>query len=140
VPLADEEFATLAEGAALNAMVTMLIVVALLWLALRSARLIVAILATLLVGMAVTAAFGLFVYGAFNLISVAFAVLFIGLGVDFGIQFCVCYRAKRHLHDDLQLALRAAGSEVGVPLALAGASTAAGFYAFLPPITAAYRN
>ncbi len=132
VPLADEEFATLAEGAALNAIVTMLIVVALLWLALRSARLIIAILATLLVGMAVTAAFGLFVYGAFNLISVAFAVLFIGLGVDFGIQFCVCYRAKRHLHDDLQLALRDAGSEVGVPLALAGASTAAGFYAFLP--------
>jgi hopanoid biosynthesis associated RND transporter like protein HpnN len=132
VPLADEEFATLAEGAALNAIVTMLIVVALLWLALRSARLIVAILATLLVGMAVTAAFGLFVYGAFNLISVAFAVLFIGLGVDFGIQFCVCYRAKRHLHDDLQFALRDAGSEVGVPLALAGASTAAGFYAFLP--------
>ena len=82
--------------------------------------------------MAVTAAFGLFVYGAFNLISVAFAVLFIGLGVDFGIQFCICYRAKRHLHDDLQLALRDAGAEVGVPLALAGASTAAGFYAFLP--------
>ena len=132
VPLADEEFATLAEGAALNAIVTMLIVVVLLWMALRSARLIIAILATLLVGMAVTAAFGLFVYGAFNLISVAFAVLFIGLGVDFGIQFCVCYRAKRHLHDDLRLALREAGSEVGVPLALAGASTAAGFYAFLP--------
>ena len=82
--------------------------------------------------MAITAAFGLFVYHAFNLISVAFAVLFIGLGVDFGIQFCVCYRAKRHLHDDLQRALRDAGAEVGVPLALAGASTAAGFYAFLP--------
>jgi len=132
VPLADEEFATLAEGAALNALVTMLIVIALLWVALRSGRLIAAILITLLVGMAVTAAFGLFVYGAFNLISVAFAVLFIGLGVDFGIQFCICYRAKRHLHDDLQSALRAAGAEVGVPLALAGASTAAGFYAFLP--------
>ena len=132
VPLADEEFATLAEGAALNAVVTMLVVVFLLWLALRSGRLILAILMTLLVGMAVTAAFGLFVYGAFNLISVAFAVLFIGLGVDFGIQFCICYRAKRHLHDDLRLALRDAGAEVGVPLALAGASTAAGFYAFLP--------
>ena len=132
VPLADEEFATLAEGAALNAVVTLLIVVFLLWLALRSGRLIVAILITLLVGVVVTAAFGLFVYGAFNLISVAFAVLFIGLGVDFGIQFCVCYRAKRHLHDDLQSALHDAGAEVGVPLALAGASTAAGFYAFLP--------
>ena len=132
VPLADEEFATLAEGAGFNAVVTMLVVVVLLWVALRSGRLIVAILLTLLVGMAVTAAFGLFVYGAFNLISVAFAVLFIGLGVDFGIQFCICYRAKRHLHDDLRSALREAGGEVGVPLALAGASTAAGFYAFLP--------
>ncbi len=137
VPLADEEFATLAEGAALNAVVTMLVVVVLLWVALRSGRLIVAILASLMVGMAITAAFGLFVFGAFNLISVAFAVLFIGLGVDFGIQFCICYRAKRHLHDDLQQALREAGAEVGVPLALAGASTAAGFYAFLPT---AYRG
>jgi hopanoid biosynthesis associated RND transporter like protein HpnN len=132
VPLADEEFATLAEGAALNAVVTMLVVVALLWLALRSGRLIIAILISLFVGMAVTSAFGIFVYGAFNLISVAFAVLFIGLGVDFGIQFCICYRAKRHLHDDLPLALREAGAEVGMPLALAAASTAAGFYAFLP--------
>ena len=132
VPLADEEFATLAEGAALNAVVTLLVVIFLLWWALRSVRLILAILITLLIGMAVTAAFGLYVYGAFNLISVAFAVLFIGLGVDFGIQFCTCYRAKRFLHNDLQRALRDAGAEVGVPLALAGASTAAGFYAFLP--------
>ncbi len=132
VPLADEEFATLAEGAALNGVVAMLVVVILLWLAVRSGRLIVAILLSLLAGMVVTAAFGLLVYGAFNLISVAFAVLFIGLGVDFGIQFCVCYRAKRHLHDNLQLALREAGAEVGVPLALAAASTAAGFYSFLP--------
>ena len=137
VPLADEEFATLAEGAGLNAIVTMLVVIALLWVALRSVRIIVAILASLTVGMAITAAFGLFVYGAFNLISVAFAVLFIGLGVDFGIQFCICYRAKRHYYHDLQRALGEAGAEVGVPLALAGASTAAGFYAFLPT---AYRG
>ncbi|HQR53283.1 MAG TPA: MMPL family transporter [Burkholderiales bacterium] len=132
VPLADEEFATLAEGAALNGAVTLLVVVALLWLALHSGRMILAILLSLAVGMAITAAFGLKVYGAFNLISVAFAVLFVGLGVDFGIQFCVCYRAKRHLHDDLTLALRDAATEVGPPLALAAASTAAGFYAFLP--------
>src|SRR5947207_1073950 len=41
VPLADEEFATLADGAALNASIMILAVVALLWLALRSWRLIV---------------------------------------------------------------------------------------------------
>ena len=33
--------------------------------------------------------------GALNLISVAFAVLFVGLGVDFGIQFSVRYRDER---------------------------------------------
>ena len=34
--------------------------------------------------------------GALNMISVAFAVLFVGLGVDFAIQFSVRYRAERH--------------------------------------------
>jgi hopanoid biosynthesis associated RND transporter like protein HpnN len=132
VPLADEEFATLADRAALNATLVILAVVGLLWLALRSWRPIIAILLSLAAGLIVTAAFGLLLYGAFNLISVAFAVLFVGLGVDFGIQFCVCYRANRHAVGDLQLALRAAGAEIGGALALAAAAVAIGFYAFFP--------
>jgi hopanoid biosynthesis associated RND transporter like protein HpnN len=131
-PLADEEFATLADGAALNAMIMLVAVVVLLWIALRSWRLIVAIMLSLCVGLIVTTAFGLIMFGTLNLISIAFAVLFVGLGVDFGIQFCVCYRARRHACDDLRLALRDAGGEVGGALALAAASIAAGFYAFLP--------
>jgi hopanoid biosynthesis associated RND transporter like protein HpnN len=132
VPLADEEFGTLAEGALLNASVMMLAIVVLLWIALRSLRLVAGILLSLAVGLMVTAAIGLIAFGAFNLISVAFAVLFVGLGVDFCIQFCICYRAKRYARGDLHLALRDAGGEVGGALALAAASTAAGFYAFLP--------
>jgi hopanoid biosynthesis associated RND transporter like protein HpnN len=89
-------------------------------------------LSSLLLGLVVTAAFGLAAIGPFNLISVAFAVLFVGLGVDFGIQYCVRYRAERHARGDLQTALQAAAAGVGAPLALAAASTAAGFYAFLP--------
>jgi hypothetical protein len=132
VPLADEEFATLAEGVALNATIMLVAVALLLWIALRSWRLIAAILLSLGVGLIVTTAFGLIVFGSLNLISVAFAVLFVGLGVDFGIQFCVCYRAKRYAGDDLHLALRDAGGEIGGALALAAVSIAAGFYAFLP--------
>jgi uncharacterized protein len=132
VPLADEEFGTLAEAALLNASAMMLAIVVLLWIALRSLRLVAAILLSLAVGLMVTAAIGLLAFGAFNLISVAFAVLFVGLGVDFCIQFSVCYRAKRYARGDLLLALRDAGGEVGGALALAAASTAAGFYAFLP--------
>ena len=132
VPLADEEFATLAENAVLNVSLMMMALVVLLWMALHSLRMTAAILISLAVGLIVTAAFGLLVFGTFNLISVAFAVLFVGLGVDFGIQFCVCYRAKRLARGDLHVALRDAGGEVGGALALAAAATAAGFYAFVP--------
>jgi hopanoid biosynthesis associated RND transporter like protein HpnN len=132
IPLADEEFGTLAEGALRNALVTIGAVALLLWLGLRSARIIFAILFTLGCGLAMTAAFGLLAVGRFNLISVAFAVLFVGLGVDLGIQFAVRYRAERHARGDLHQALRAAGAGVGSSLALAAAAIAAGFYAFLP--------
>jgi uncharacterized protein len=132
VPLADEEFGTLADGALRNALLTVLAVALLLWLGLRSGRIIFAILATLGVGLVLTAAFGLLAVGRFNLISIAFAVLFVGLGVDLGIQFGVRYRAERHARDDLQAALGAAGAGVGGSLALAAAAIAAGFYAFLP--------
>ena len=95
VPLSDEEFSTIADGAALNGMVTIVVVLLILWLALRQARIIFAVLVNLAVGLSFTAAAGLAMVGALNLISVAFAVLFIGLGVDFGIQFSVRYRAER---------------------------------------------
>ena len=132
VPLADEEFATLAQGAARNGILTLLTVVGLLWLCLRSARIIGAILVTLLVGLLLSAAFGVLFVGAFNLISIAFAVLFVGLGVDLGIQFSIRYRAERHERGDLESALVAAGTSVGSSLALAAASIAVGFFAFLP--------
>ncbi|MGH6714857.1 MAG: MMPL family transporter, partial [Bradyrhizobium sp.] len=95
-------------------------------------KIIVAVLFSLLVGLAATAALGLAIVGSFNLISIAFFVLFVGLGVDFGIQFSVRYRAERHEGDDLRLALLSAAQKAGDPLALAAAATAVGFFAFLP--------
>jgi hopanoid biosynthesis associated RND transporter like protein HpnN len=70
--------------------------------------------------------------GALNMISVAFAVLFVGLGVDFGIQFSVRYRAERHDKPELLPALDQAAEKIGVPLTLAAAAVAAGFLSFLP--------
>ena len=132
VAIADEEYATLNEGAVVNTTATIVVVLTILWLALRSPRIIVAVFISLLVGLSVTAAIGLAIVGALNLISVAFAVLFIGLGVDFGIQFSVRYRAERHEVDDLHQALINTAKHVGAPLTLAAAATAAGFLSFLP--------
>jgi hypothetical protein len=70
--------------------------------------------------------------GELNPISVAFAALFVGLGIDFGIQFAVRYRADRFEQPDLANAIRAAARGVGWSLSLAAISLVAGFFAFLP--------
>src|SRR6185437_6197083 len=116
VPMADEEFATVQQGALVNGIAAVIIVLTILWLALKSARIILAVFINLFVGLSITAALGLMMVGALNMISVAFAVLFVGLGVDFGIQFSVRYRAERHDIPELLSALARAAEKVGVPL------------------------
>jgi len=132
VPLADEEFATLQENAGLMGLAMLLMVTTCLWFAVHSIRIIGCILATLVTGLVITTALGLGVVHVFNIISIAFIALFVGLGVDFAIQFSVRYRAERHAMGDLTKALRCAGRGVGTPLALAAAATAAGFFSFIP--------
>jgi uncharacterized protein len=132
VQLADEEFATLAEGADLISIVMMLALITILWLAVRSKRHVFAILVSTLIGLVLTAALGLLTFGRFNLISVAFIALFVGLGVDFAIQVSVRCRAERLTHPTLKAALPAALQGVGGALTLAAAAIAAGFLAFLP--------
>ena len=111
---------------------TLLLVGLVLWLALKKARIILAVFVNLLIGLLLTAAVGLWMVGALNLISVAFAVLFVGLGVDFGIQFCVRYRSERHACDEPDAALLATARGMAGPLVLAAASIATAFYSFLP--------
>jgi uncharacterized protein len=134
VPMADEEFSTIKENAGINATATIAIVLFILWLALRWFRIIFAVFVSLAIGLAITAAAGMLMVGTLNLISVYFAVLFVGLGVDFGLQFSVRYRAERHSVDDLRMALLEAGSRAGAPLTLAALATAAGFLSFLPTV------
>ena len=132
VPISDEEFATVKEGALVNGIGTVIIVLIILWFALKSARIITSVFVALTAGLAITAALGFALVGSLNLISVAFFVLFVGLGVDFCIQYSVRYRDERHNGDTLNDALIDAGKNVGGPLTLAAAATAAGFLAFLP--------
>jgi hopanoid biosynthesis associated RND transporter like protein HpnN len=132
VTMNDEQFGTIKENAVRNGLITLAIVAFILWLALRSGRLMAAIAVNLFVGLAMTAALGLFMVGAYNLISVYFSVLFVGIGVDFGIQFSVRYRSERHDNDNLAKAIQSASFHVGAPLTLAAFATAAGFLSFLP--------
>ena len=132
VPLTDEEFASLADRAIPMLIAMLAAVVVTLWFATRSVLVTAAIMACTVLGLIITSGLGLLMVGRFNLISVGFIPLFVGLGVDFGIQFAVKYRADTLILPTPDEALVAAGTEVGVPLALAAAAIAAGFFAFLP--------
>ena len=132
VPLADEEFATLQDNIALVGLVMLAAMVGTLWLATRSARLVGAILTTIVAGLIVTTALGLLAVGRLNLISVAFIPLFVGLGVDFGIQICVRFNAEREDGTHPAEAMQRAAHALGASLLLAAGAIFLGFGAFLP--------
>ncbi len=132
VPIANEEYATVQDGAVVNGLGTVLVVLVILWLALHSPKIIFAVFANLFIGLSITTALGLMMVGSLNLLSIAFAVLFVGLGVDFGIQYSVRYRSERFKTEDLTGALVQAAERSAVPLSLAAMATAAGFLSFLP--------
>lgn len=130
--LSEEELQSLEGGIGTANAVSLALVAVLLVIGLTSTRLVVAVLATLLMGLSWTAAFALLAVGQFNLLSVAFAVLFIGLGVDFGIHVSLRYREGLARTKDQAKALAWAAETVGAPLTLAAAGAAIGFFSFLP--------
>jgi uncharacterized protein len=132
VPLQDEEFATLAERAGRIALLASAAIILMLWFAVRSPWLIASILATTLVGLLLATALGLALFHRFNVISVAFIPLFVGMGMDLGIQFSVRYRAERGMAGDVRAALIGTGRTMGKSLTLAAAAIGSGFLAFTP--------
>lgn len=142
VPLEDDEFSSVSEGAMTGTVLTGLAVLVILFIGLRAPRLIVAIALTVVVGLIFTAAFAAAAVGTLNMISVAFAILFIGIGVDFGIQFSMRYRAELHditgglAPDDARAAnlqaLARTARTISAPLGLAALATAIGFFSFIP--------
>ena len=132
IPLSDEQFASLTQGLVVGGIISVLLIALWLYLALRAWRLILPILATLVLGLTLTISFAAVFIGVMNLISVAFAILFIGLAVDFAIQFCVRLRDVRHAIPDLDQAIPETARQAGGQIALASTATACGFFAFSP--------
>ena len=132
VALADEEFASVAEGAAGGLIGSMLLISLWLFLAVHSWRLIVPILMTLGLGLMLTLLFASAAVGTLNLVSVGFGILFVGIAVDFAIQFSVRYREMRLAFFEPARALAETGRRVGGQILVASAATAAGFLAFVP--------
>jgi len=130
--LAQEELESVVEGLGLAGILSLVLVVGLLFWALKSIWLLLATVITLVSGLILTAGFATFSVGTLNLISVAFAVLFIGLSVDFGIHFCLRFREHQSQKDSKEEALILAAQSSGRALTLTAICAAIGFYSFLP--------
>jgi len=140
VVISTEELESVTTGATNAGLVSLVLVTLLLAWGIRSLRLVLAILAALIVGLVWTAGFTTLAIGHLNLVSVAFAVLFIGLGVDFGIHFALRFREERLRDDDGDDdgdgdppdALRRTGRGLSGPLALCALAAAISFFSFVP--------
>ncbi|MGH6917453.1 MAG: MMPL family transporter, partial [Geminicoccaceae bacterium] len=130
--LEDEELDSVSQGAVTSSVVTTVAVVLLLVWGLRSGRLIVATLLTLAAGLMVTAGFTALAVGRLNLISVAFAVLFVGLGVDFGIHVVLRYQEQIRRDASQIKALERAAQNVAGALTLSALCAGLGFLSFVP--------
>lgn len=127
-----DELGSVKKGMGFAAILSLVLVSVIVSIGLRSPKLVFAALATLVVGLVWTATFATLAIGYLNLISVAFAVLFIGLAVDFSIQFGLRYKEGIDAGLAHRVALRTAAANTGVAVGLAALSAAIGFFAFVP--------
>jgi hopanoid biosynthesis associated RND transporter like protein HpnN len=132
VVLNYENLLAVNKGMGLTTLISFLLVAIAIMIGLGSARLVFASLVTLLVGFIWTLGFAIAFVGHLNLISVAFGVLFIGLGIDYGIQFCLRYRELMALGLGHHEALVRTAKGLGVSLLVCTVAAAIGFYSFLP--------
>jgi hopanoid biosynthesis associated RND transporter like protein HpnN len=132
VALQDEELESVAGGTGLAGVASLVLVSLFLVVGLGSLRLVFATLATLIVGLIWTGAFAVAALGAFNMVSVAFVVLFIGLGVDFGIHFALRHREAVLSGRAPGEALRHAAARLIRPLSLCAITNVIAFFAFAP--------
>ncbi|MEX0950896.1 MAG: MMPL family transporter, partial [Gammaproteobacteria bacterium] len=132
--LGYEELESVSQGSGIATIIALLIVAVILVFGLRSMRLVLASLSSLIAGLLLTAAIATLTVGELNMISVAFAVLYIGLGIDFAVHFCLRFREHHDVvnTNTLFATIEKSGVSVGGSLSLCALTTAVGFYAFMP--------
>ncbi len=134
-PLSSSELSAAVSSIQFAGVLSLVFVVVLLWVGLGSLRAILAAILTLAAGLAFTAAFAAVAVGTLNVLSLTFAVLFVGLGIDFAIHL-ILRRAAEPDHDGQPGDATRNWSHVvrglGPTVSLCGLTTALAFLSFWP--------
>jgi hopanoid biosynthesis associated RND transporter like protein HpnN len=132
VVLEHEEMLTVGTGVSLASVASIILVSATLWVAYRSFKLMFATFVALTVGLIFSLGFATVAIGQLNLISIGFAVLFIGMGDAYSSHFCLRYRELVLRGVSQREALRETLTSTGSSLVLCAITAATGLYAFIP--------
>ncbi|WP_374088397.1 MMPL family transporter [Methylomicrobium lacus] len=132
VGLEDDELLGMSSGTFNASIFSVVLVFVILLKAYHSLALTLTTLFTLALGMVFCGGFAAFSVKELNLISVAFAVSNIGLGVEYAIHFCLRYRDNLLHHVDRVRAIRSTLLSTSPSLLLCAGTTAIGLYAFIP--------
>jgi hopanoid biosynthesis associated RND transporter like protein HpnN len=132
VALSRDELISVQQGIGNAAVVSFILVTMILFIGLGSGRLVLVSVITLIIGFIWTTGFALVYTEQLNLISVSFAVLFIGLAIDYSIQYCLRYRELIEQGHNHITALSTTVQSIGSSLLLCTITTSVGFYAFVP--------
>jgi hopanoid biosynthesis associated RND transporter like protein HpnN len=130
--LRQTELDTVAGSAGIASVLSFLLVSAVLIVGMRSGRLIGAVMMTLMAGLLLAAAVATLSVGQLNLISVTCAVMFFGLGDDFGSHLSLRYQEELRRGLPPVAAVVTASVGVGPALTLSTLCAAIGFMSFVP--------
>ena len=124
-----EEIGSVSTGNIIAGILSILIVSILLWIAFKDLKIIFILVGSILVGLSITMGIVSLTIGKLNLISVAFAVLFIGLTVDYGIQIVLRILERKGVEKiNIFLGL----NSISNTLLIASIPTMVGFLSFIP--------
>lgn len=129
--LAYDELKSVSNGTKTSGLLALLLVLIVLFLAFKSISIIFAIFANLLAGLILTATFATLAVGTLNMISIAFAVLYIGLAVDFAIHICMMYQENCSEKKQKQ-AIEKSIRNLRKSLIFCTLTTSIGFFSFIP--------
>lgn len=130
--LRGEELRSVLRGITVSLAISVVFVFGLLFLAFRSVFLTVLSFTSLAITIIFTSAFAAFAVGELNLLSTAFTVLLVGLGLDFAIHLLLHVEERRAAGQSTEEAIKGSVHEVGPAMAIAAPTTALAFFSFLP--------
>ncbi len=130
--LRQQELNDAFSGALYASILSLILVSTILTIGIRSGRMIAALLIALIIGAVWTAGLAALSVGRLNLISVAFVVLFFGLGIDFGTHLGMRYLEAARSGASFDAALKRAIASEWPGISLSALCAALAFLSFVP--------